>query len=76
MSLSTSAYRYGKCEYLIATNVFGCMPRVKVAIPKVELQPPATSAKMERITRARRCAVALCGGLSAIVGDIRHIATP
>jgi hypothetical protein len=62
-------------EYLIATNIRGCVPRVKGAVPKVELQPKGISAKMERITRARHCAVALRGSCS-IVRDIRDVATP
>jgi hypothetical protein len=63
-------------QYLIATNIRGCVPRVKGAVPKVEPQPPGTSTKMERITGARCCAVALRDSCSAIVSDISHVGTP
>jgi hypothetical protein len=66
----------GKREYLIATNVRRHMPRVKVAIPKVELKPQSTPASMLWITGARNCTVALRSGLSAMVNDICDIATP
>ena len=65
-----------KTLYLIATNIRGCVPSVQVAIPEVQLQPPGTSAKMERITGACRCAVGLRGSGSAIVSDIGDVATP
>ena len=65
-----------KCEYLIVTKVRRCIPRVKGAVPKVELKPPEASASIERIASAWHCAVALGGSCPAVVRNIRDVTTP
>ncbi len=77
MAFSTPCKQKGtECVYLIATNVRGCVPSIKVAVPEIELEPLGASTKMGRITRARTRAVAFRGSRSAITSNIRDITTP
>ena len=64
------------CPYLIFSDIGRGLPVIKVAVPKIKLQPLGTSTEMDWVARACHGAVGRRGSRTSVVGDIGHVAAP